>query len=62
MEELINADNILVGKPERKGIPGRLRRIWEDNIRMDVREIGWDVMDWIHFAQDRSQWRTLQTQ
>jgi len=45
MEELINADNILVGKPERKGIPGRLRRIWEDNIRMDLREIGWKIVD-----------------
>jgi hypothetical protein len=36
----------------------RARR-WVDNIRMDLREIGWDDVDWIHLAQDRDQWRAL---
>jgi hypothetical protein len=36
-----------------------LRRRWEDNIRMDLREIGWGGMDWIDLAQDRDQWRVL---
>jgi hypothetical protein len=33
--------------------------VWEDNIKMDSREIGWSVMDWIQLAQDRDQWRAL---
>jgi hypothetical protein len=33
--------------------------MWVDNINMDLREIGWDEMDWIDLAQDRDQWRTL---
>jgi hypothetical protein len=36
---------------------GRPRRRWVDNIEMDLREIGWDGMDWIDLAQDRDQWR-----
>jgi hypothetical protein len=39
-------------------VPVSWRR-WVDNIRMDLREIGWDGMDWIDLAQDRDQWRTL---
>jgi hypothetical protein len=35
------------------------RRRWVDNIKMDLREIGWDYMDWIDLAQDRDQWRAL---
>jgi hypothetical protein len=35
------------------------RRRWEDNNRMDLRETGWDGVDWIHLAQDRDQWRVL---
>jgi hypothetical protein len=50
-----NAYRILVGKPEAK----RLRRRWEDNIRMDLREIGWGGMAWINLAQDRDQWWAL---
>jgi hypothetical protein len=38
---------------------GRPRHRWEDNIRMDLREIGWGAMDWIDLAQDRDQWRAL---
>jgi hypothetical protein len=48
-----------VGKPERKRPLGRPRRRCEDNIRMDLREIGWGGMDWIDLAQDRNQWRVL---
>jgi hypothetical protein len=36
-----------------------LKRRWEDNIRMDLREIGWEDVDWIHLAQDRNQWRAV---
>jgi hypothetical protein len=38
---------------------GRQRRRWVDNIKMDLREIGWDGGDWIHMAQDRDHWRAL---
>jgi hypothetical protein len=34
-------------------------RRWEDNIRMDLREIGWEGMNWMHLAQDREQWRAV---
>jgi hypothetical protein len=47
---------ILVAKPEGKRPLGRLRHRWEDNIKMDLREIGWGSMDWIHLVQDRDQW------
>jgi hypothetical protein len=59
MGETRNAYNILFGKAERKKLLGRSRRRWEDNIRMDLREIGWEVVDWIHLAQDRDQWRVV---
>jgi hypothetical protein len=48
MGEKMNAYRILVGGP---------RRRWMDNIKMDLREIGWDGVDWIDMAQDRDQWR-----
>jgi hypothetical protein len=48
-----NAYRILVGKPEGKRPLGRSRRGWEDNIKMDVREIGWSSMYWIDLAQDK---------
>jgi hypothetical protein len=59
MGEKRNAYRILVGKPEGKRLLGRPRRRWVDNIKMDLREIGWDSMDWIDLAQDRDQWRAL---
>jgi hypothetical protein len=59
MRETTNSYRILVGKPEGKRPLGRPRRRWEDNIRMGLREIGWDGMDWIDLAQDRDQWRAL---
>jgi hypothetical protein len=48
-----NAYRILVGNPEGKRPLGRPRRGWTDNIKMDLREIGWGGMDWIDVAQDR---------
>jgi hypothetical protein len=53
------AYSILVGNPERKRPLGRPRRRWVDNVKMDLREIGWDGMDGIDLAQDRDQWRAL---
>jgi hypothetical protein len=54
-----NAHMILVGKPEGKRPLGTPRRRWEDNIKMDLREMGWGAIDWIDLAQDRDQWRAL---
>jgi hypothetical protein len=54
-----NAYRILVGMPEGKRPLGRPRRTWVDNIKMDLREIGWDGMDWIDLAQNMDQWRAL---
>jgi hypothetical protein len=54
-----NAYMILVGKPEGKRPLGTPRRMWVDNIKMDLREIGRDGVDWIDVAQDRDQWRAL---
>jgi hypothetical protein len=48
---------VLVGRPEGKRPLGRPRRRWEDNIKMDLREIGIDGAKWIRLAQDRVQWR-----
>jgi hypothetical protein len=59
MEEEMNAHRILVGKPEGKRPLGRPKRRWVDNIKMDLREIGWDGVDWMYMAQDRDQWRAL---
>jgi hypothetical protein len=54
-----NAYRILVGKPEGKRPLGRPRCRWVGNVKMDLRETGWDGMDWIDLAQDRDQWRAL---
>jgi hypothetical protein len=48
-----NADRVLVGKLEGKRPVAGLRHRWEDNIKMDLRIIGWGGMDWIYRAQDR---------
>jgi hypothetical protein len=50
---------VLVGRPEGKRPQGRPRRMWEDNIKMDFREIGLDGTNWIQLAQDRVQWRAF---
>jgi hypothetical protein len=59
MGEKRNAYRILVGKPEGRRPLGRPRRRWVDNIKMDLRETGWDGMDWIDLAQDTGHWRAL---
>jgi hypothetical protein len=59
MGEKRNVYRILVRKPEDKRPLGRLRRRWVDNIKIDLREIGWDGADWIDLAQDMNQWRTV---
>jgi hypothetical protein len=53
------AYNILVGRPEGRRPLGRHRRRSEDNIKMDLREIGFGDLDWIHLAQERESWRAL---
>jgi hypothetical protein len=53
MGEMRNVHTILVVKPEGKRPLGRLRCGWEDNIKMVLRKIGWEVVDWIHLALDR---------
>jgi hypothetical protein len=56
-EEKRDAQGVLVGKPERKRPLGRPVSRREDNSKKDLREIGWDSMDWIHLAQEKYQWR-----
>jgi hypothetical protein len=51
-----NAYRILVGNQDGKRPLGRPRRRWVDNIKMDLREIQWDSVDWIEVAQDRIEW------
>jgi hypothetical protein len=50
---------VLVRKPEETRPLGRPRRRWEDNIRMDLREVGCGCVDWMELAQDRDRWRAL---
>jgi hypothetical protein len=59
MGEKRNAYRILVGKPEGKTPLGRPRRMWVDNIKMDLKEMVWYGVDWIDLAQDRDQWMAL---
>jgi hypothetical protein len=59
MGERRGAYRALVGKPEGRRPLGRPRRRWEDNTKMDLREVGWGGMDWINLAQDRDRWRAL---
>jgi hypothetical protein len=57
--ELRGSYNILIGRPEGRRPLGRPRRRREDNIKMDLREIGFGDVDWIDLAQDRDRWRAL---
>jgi hypothetical protein len=59
MGEKKNAYRILMGKPGGKRPPGRPKRRLVDDIKTDLREIGWDGMDRIDLAQDKDQWRAL---
>jgi hypothetical protein len=54
-----NACRILLGKPDGKIPLGRPRRRCVNNIKIDLREMGWDDMDWLDLAQDTDQWRAL---
>jgi hypothetical protein len=55
MGEKRNAHRIVVEQPEEKGLLGRPRPRWVDNIKIDLRETRWGDMDWINLAQDRDQ-------
>ena len=50
---------VLVWKPKEKGPLGRPRRRWEDNIKMDLQEVGGSCEDWMELAQNRDRWRAL---
>jgi hypothetical protein len=54
-----HAYGVLVGKPEGRRLLGRRRRMREDDIKMDLREIGWGGIDFIDLAQDRDLWQAL---
>ena len=57
MEQSINAYGVLLGKREGKRTSGRPRRRWEDNFKIDLREVGCDPGEWIDLAEDTDQWR-----
>ena len=59
MEQSRNAYRVSVGKPEGKRPLGRPRLRWQDNIKMDLRQVGFDPGDWIALAEDRDQWWTF---
>jgi hypothetical protein len=59
MGDMRDAYKLLAGHPEGMGTSGKPRRRWEDKIRLDLRETGWEGVDWIHLAEDRDQWRVL---
>ena len=59
MEEGRSAFKILTGKPTGKRHLGRPRPRWEDNIRMDLKEICINTRNWVHSAQDMNYWRAL---
>ena len=59
MEEGRGVHKVLVGKPEGKRPLGRPKLRWEDNIKMDLEEVGRDYGDWMELAQDRDRWRAL---
>ena len=59
MEEGRGVHKVLMGKPEGKRSLGRPRRIWENNIKMDLEEVGRGCGDWMGLAQDRDRWRAL---
>ena len=59
MEEDRSAFKILTGKPTQMRPLGRSRRIWEDSIRKDLKEIGINTRNWVDLAQDRYYWRAL---
>ena len=59
MEEGRGVHKVLVGKPEGKSPLGRPRRRWEENIKMDLQEVGRSCGDWMELAENRYRWRAL---
>ena len=59
MRERRGLYRVLVGKPEGKSPHGRPGRRWEDNIKVDLQEVGCGDMDWIGLAQDKDRWRVI---
>ncbi len=59
MRERRDVYRVLVGEPEGKRSLGRPRRGWEDNIKMDLQEVGCGGVDWMELAQDSCRWRAL---
>jgi hypothetical protein len=59
MGEGKGAFRILVGRPEGRRPLGRPRHRWEDNIKMDLQEVGWGGLDWIDITQDRDRWQAV---
>jgi hypothetical protein len=59
MGEMRNSFKILVGEPEMNKLFGRPRCKREDKITVDLREIGWEAVDWIHLAWNRGQWQAV---
>jgi hypothetical protein len=59
MGERMNSYSLLLEKPEGKRPLGRPRHKWVDNIKMNLREIDWEGVDWFVVAQHRGQWRAL---
>jgi hypothetical protein len=61
MGETRSATKFWSERPEGKRPLGRPKHRWKDNIRMDLREVGWEGVDWIHLAQDKDQWQAFVT-
>ena len=61
MEERRGVYRVLVGKPEGKRPLGRPRHRWDDNIKMDLQEVGCGGMEWIELFQDKDRWRAIVT-
>jgi hypothetical protein len=59
MGKIINAYSILVRQPKGKRQLRRSSRRWENNIKTDLREIEWEIMDWNHLTQERDEWRAV---
>jgi hypothetical protein len=59
MEDIRNSYRELVQEPEGEPPLGRPKNIWEDNIKIDLRGVGWGDLEWIHLAQHRVQWWAL---
>ena len=57
--ERIGGYRVLMGEPDGKRPLGRLRRRWENNIKIDLKKVGYGGIDWINLAQDRDRWRAI---